>query len=140
MGGKRFTKKGKIDEKAANKFLRPKHQNPNWSHGIQTKWLKSKYMPLLHIVKTYITCDGRFNHMFRYRIWFLMHLARDIKINLPYFLLQILTKMSKKVQNFPKSTESSLIHQSMITMLVIDALDSENLLFFEFLTKSGFSF
>ncbi len=48
--------------------------------------------------------------------------------------------MSKKVQKFPKSAESSLIHQSLITMLVIDALDYENLTFSEFLTKSKFNY
>ena len=31
MGGKRFTKKHKIDEQAANKFLRSEFHNPDWS-------------------------------------------------------------------------------------------------------------
>lgn len=139
LGGKRFTKKDKIDEQAADKFLRPEFHNPNWSKGIETRCLKSEYLPWLNAIKLYITCDGRYDDMFRYQIWFLMHLAGDIKINLPYFLLQSLTKMSKKIQKFPALVESSLLHQSLITMLVNDALDSHNLTFSEFLSESDFS-
>jgi len=139
LGGKRFTKKDKIDEKAANKFLRPEFHDPNWSKGIETRCLKKEYLPWLNAIKLYITCDGRYDHMFRYQVWFLMHLAGDIKINLPYFLLQSLTKMSKKIQKFPALVESSLIHQSLITMLVNDILGFHNLTFSEFLIESNFS-
>lgn len=139
LGGKRFSKKDKIDEKAANKFLRPEFHDPNWSKGIETKCLKKEYLPWLNAVKLYITCDGRYDHMYRYQIWFLMHLAGDVKINLPYFLLQSLTKMSKKIQKFPSLAESSLLHQSLITMLVNEALDCHNLTFSEFFSESDFS-
>ena len=139
LGGKRFTKKDRIDEQAANKFLRSEFHNPDWSKGIEADWLKSEYAGWLKAIKLYITCDGRYNHMFRYQIWFLMHLAGDIQINFPYFLLQSLTKMSKKIQKFPGLAESSLLHQSLITMLVNDALDCHNMTFSEFLTESDFS-
>lgn len=139
LGGKRFTKKHKIDEQAANKFLRSEFHNPDWSHGIDTRCLKKEYLPWLNAIKLYITCDGRYNHMFRYQIWFLMHLAGDIKVNLPYFLLHSLTKMSRKVQKFPELAETSLLHHSLITMLLNDALDCYNMTFSEFLIQSNFS-
>jgi len=97
LGGKRFTKKGSIDEVAAKKILKPEFQNPNWKNGIPTKWLKNEYQALLQIIKTFITCDGRYGHMFRYQVWFLRHLDGEINVNLPHFLLQSLTKMSRKV-------------------------------------------
>ena len=78
--------------------------------------------------------------MFRYQIWFLMHLVGDVNINFPYFLLQSLTKMSKKVQKFPKLVESSLLHRSLITMMVVDALEYHTLTFSEFLAESNFSY
>jgi len=139
LGGKRITKKGPIDEVAANSFLKPEFQNPNWKNGIPTKWLKNEYQALLQIVKTFITCDGRYGHMFRYQVWFLRHLNGEIKVNLPHFLLQSLTKMSKKVQKYPNSADSSLIHQSLITMLLCKALEGENILVYDFLAMSGFS-
>ena len=139
LGGKRFTKKGPIDEVAANSFLKPEFQNPKWKNGIPNKWLKNEYQALLQIVKTFITCDGRYGHMFRYQVWFLRHLNGEIKVNLPHFLLQSLTKMSKKVQKYPNSADSSLIHQSLITMLLCKALEGENIPVYDFLSMSGFS-
>ncbi len=58
LGGKRFTKKDKIDEQAANKFLKLEFHNPNWSQGIEARCLKGEYVSWLNAIKSYITCDG----------------------------------------------------------------------------------
>lgn len=47
--------------------------------------------------------------------------------------------MSKKVQKYPNLVDSSLIHQSLITMLLCKALEGENILFSDFWAMSGFS-
>ena len=52
LGGKRFTKKDRVDEKAANKFLKTEFHNPNWSQGIDTRCLKSEYVPWLNAIKS----------------------------------------------------------------------------------------
>jgi hypothetical protein len=51
-----------------------------------------------------------------------MHLNGDYPLNLPYFLLKILTKMSKRVQSHPATAKSSLFHQVLIKTLVVSAL------------------
>ena len=119
--------------------MKPEYQNAKWGNGIPANWLKNEYIGLLCIVKTCITCDGHFDHMYRYQVWFLMHLVGDIKVNIPHFLLQSLTNMARKIQKYPKIAQSSLIHQSLITMLVAKALAGGDICFSEFLTFSGFS-
>jgi len=49
---------------------------------------------------------------------FLLHMVGHSKMNLPYFLLRSLGKMSRKVQKYPKSARTSLAHHGLITSLV----------------------
>jgi hypothetical protein len=51
-----------------------------------------------------------------------MHLNGDYPLNLPYFLLKILTKMSKRVQSLSTNAKSSLFHQVLIKTLVMSSL------------------
>jgi hypothetical protein len=51
-----------------------------------------------------------------------MHLNGDYPLNLPYFLLKSLEKMSKRVQLHPATTTSSLFHQVLIKTLVVSDL------------------
>ena len=55
LGGKRFSKKDKIDEKAANKFLKTEFHDLNWSQGIDIRCLKDEFVPWLKVIKSYIT-------------------------------------------------------------------------------------
>jgi hypothetical protein len=52
-----------------------------------------------------------------------MHLNGDFPLNIPYFLLKSLTKMSKKVQSLSTNAKSSLFHQVLIKTLVMSALN-----------------
>jgi hypothetical protein len=51
-----------------------------------------------------------------------MHLNGDYPLNLPYFLLKILTKMSKRVQSLSSNAKSNLFHQVLIKTLVVSTL------------------
>jgi hypothetical protein len=51
-----------------------------------------------------------------------MHLNGDYPLNIPYFLLKRLTKMSKRVQSLSTNAKSSLFHQVLIKNLVMSAL------------------
>jgi hypothetical protein len=51
-----------------------------------------------------------------------MHLSRDKELNLPFYLLKILTKMARRVQSHPESTHRSLYHQVLIKILVLFTL------------------
>jgi hypothetical protein len=52
-----------------------------------------------------------------------MHLNGDYPLNLPYFLLKSLTKMSKKVQSISTNAKGSLFHQVLIKTLVMSSLN-----------------
>jgi hypothetical protein len=48
-----------------------------------------------------------------------MHLNGDKELNLPFFFLKILAKMSKRVQNYPKSAHRILYQRGFIKILVV---------------------
>jgi hypothetical protein len=52
-----------------------------------------------------------------------MHLNGDYPLNIPYFLLKSLTKMSKKVQSIFTNAKGSLFHQVVIKTLVMSTLN-----------------
>jgi hypothetical protein len=51
-----------------------------------------------------------------------MHLNGDKEMNLPFYLLKSLTKMSKQVHNYPQTTHKSLYLQGFIKILVLFSL------------------
>jgi hypothetical protein len=51
-----------------------------------------------------------------------MYLNGDYPLNLPYFLLKILTKMSKRVLSLSTNSKSSLFHQVLTKNLVMSSL------------------
>jgi hypothetical protein len=46
----------------------------------------------------------------------------DYPLNVPYFLLKILSKMSKRIQTHPSTTKKIIFHQGLIEALVIFSL------------------
>ena len=90
------------------------------------------------VVREYITCEGRYVHLYRLHMRFLLHLAGQERMNLPYFLIKDLTKVSKKIQSNPLTLENSLSHDSLITMLVFDQIRRNEMSIRNFLQNSGF--
>lgn len=93
---------------------------------------------MITVVKQYITCEGRFFRVFRFHMRFLLHLLGMSKMNLPYFLFSSLAKMSRKVQKNPNKAKTSLIHHSLISILVLDRLREEKIPWEQFLIYFGF--
>jgi len=120
--GDRWFKKGKVDETLLNQFLLPEFQNQDWSKGIPLSIVLKEWRMILFLVNNYISCEGRYNLVFRYHMNFLLHMTGDTQMNLPFFILKSLQKMSMKVQKFPNSVESSLAHTCLITTLVYHEL------------------
>jgi hypothetical protein len=69
--------------------------------------------------------------------YFIMHLNGDKEMNLPFYLLKILTKMAKRVQNYPQSSHRSLYHQGFIKILVIYALSELQISWEQILVSLG---
>jgi hypothetical protein len=54
--------------------------------------------------------EGGFSNIHFYHIRFLMHLNGDKELNLPFYFLKRLTKMSKRIHNYSESAHRSLYH------------------------------
>jgi hypothetical protein len=97
VGGERWWKKEHVVTEFVNQFMLPDKQNLNWKRGVPRSWIRPEWHTALIVIHRYITCEGRISLVCIYHIGILMHLNGDYPLNLPYFLLKILTKMSKRV-------------------------------------------
>ena len=73
---------------------------------------------MLLIIQKKITCEGRFGYMFVYHARLLMHFLEDWEINLPYFLLNSLKKISRTVQKRIQSIDNIMYHHGLINILI----------------------
>lgn len=121
-----------------NQFLKEDNPKPNWSTRLSAKHLKDNWKTAMIAVREYITCEGRYEHVYRLHMHFLLHLTGQNRMNLPYFLIKDLIKISKKIQSNPSALETSLSHHSFITMLVFDQIRRNELSIRNFLHNSGF--
>jgi hypothetical protein len=67
-----------------------------------------------------------------------MHFTGKQFLNLPFYLLRSLGKMSDKVQAKSKLVERSVFHSGLIKMLVLEELKNIDSDWDTFLTSSGF--
>jgi hypothetical protein len=96
--GEKWFKNKSIDLRAWTPFLIRNRQKPNWVAGVPRVWLKDPWKDLAFLIQKYITCEGRFSLIFLYHIRILLHLKGEKLLNMPYYLLKSLTKMSKAIQ------------------------------------------
>ena len=93
---------------------------------------------VVYIVQKFITCEGRFSIVYLYHIKLLQHLKGECEINMPYFLLQSLTKMAKAVQRRQKDKMTSLFHCGLIKIIIQHELQRKNLTWSGFLVHNQF--
>jgi len=85
--------------------------------GIHVYALEEKWASLLLIIHKFITCEGRFGSMYMYHTRLLMNFLENQTLNLPYFLLNILKKMSTTVQKNLEDIEPHLYHHGLVKIL-----------------------
>jgi len=139
LNGERWFKNNKVDEGSLLQFLKPECQNPDWNAGIPAKHLvQEKWGMAMVAIQQYITCEGRYQRLYRYHLRFLLHLTGERQMNLPFYLIKDLTKISAKIQKNPLAIDSSLAHHSLITMIVFDQIIKTGVSIRSFLNDSGF--
>jgi len=121
-GGERWWNKEHVVTEFLNQFMLPDKKNTNWKRGIPRSWIRPEWHTALIVIHRYITCKGRFSLVYIYHIRILIHLNGDYPLNIPYFLLKIFTKMSKRVWSLYTNAKSSLFHQVQIKTLVMYSL------------------
>jgi hypothetical protein len=65
---------------------------------------------MLKIIQRYFSCEGRFNTLYHYHIGLLLHFTGKVQMNVPYYLLISIGKISYRVQAKSKDVDSSLFH------------------------------
>ena len=76
--------------------------------------------------------------MYHYHIRLLLHFLSNIKMNVPYYLLRSIGKMSDRVQAKSKDVDSSLFHFGLIKMLVYEELGKKEISWENFVVTSHF--
>ena len=110
----------------------------NWKKGIPRSWLVHPWDEIVYIIQKFITYEGRFSIVYIYHIKLLQHLRGDCEINMPYFLLQSLSKMAKAVQKRAEDKLTSLFHCGLIKIIITYELQKQNLTWQEFLIHNQF--
>jgi len=76
--------------------------------------------------------------VYQYHIKLLKHFTRTNPLNLPFYLLRSLGKMSDRVQSKSKQVDTSVFHSGLIKMLVLEELKKTNIDRDVFLVASRF--
>ena len=70
----------------------------DWGKGVHIQKFKPEWRELIKILQSYVTCEGRYSFVFKYHFRFLQNLNHESKMNLPFFFLKSLQKMSSRVR------------------------------------------
>ena len=77
----------------------------DWGKGVHIQKFKPEWREPIKIMQSYVTCEGRYAFVFKYHFRFLQHLNHEAKMNLPFFFLKSLQKMSNKVKEHQDHTK-----------------------------------
>ena len=110
----------------------------DWGKGVPIQKFKPEWIEPIKILQSYITCEGRFAFVFKYHFRFLQHLSHDSKMNLPFFLLKSLQKMSRRVKEHQDHTKQSVFHDGLIKLVISTVLQKREKTWEYFLFWSSF--
>jgi hypothetical protein len=116
--GEKWFKAMALNAVYAKYFLKPEHQAGYLSKGVPRNQLIEQFDKILRIIQRYFTCEGRFNTLYQYHIRLMLHFTGKIEMNIPYYLLRSIGKMSDRIQSKSKDVDTSIFHSGLIRMLV----------------------
>ena len=110
----------------------------DWGKGVPIQKFKPEWIDPIKILQSYITCEWRFAFVFKYHFRFLQHLSHEAKMNLPFFFLKSLQKMSSRVKEHPDHTKQSVFHHGLIKLVISIVLRKKEKTWEYFLFWYGF--
>ena len=135
--GEKYFKTKQFRENSCTQFLsRSRVSSVNWKKGVPRSWLVHPWDEMVYIIQKFITCEGRYSIVYLYHIKLLLHLKGQRIINLPYFLLQSLNKMSKTIQKHKGNEDRSLYHNGLVKILIESELQRRGKTWKEFLIEN----
>ena len=113
--------------------------NTGWSKGVPQTWLIDPWRDITLFMHKSLICEGRYSIMFPYHIHLLYRLKEENKkIDMPFFLLKILTMMEAIVQKNSPNLDRYIFHHSLVKLIVVEELRKINFDWDKFLERSGF--
>jgi hypothetical protein len=125
--GERWFKSMTLNVAFSKEFLKPNYHTNNLSNGVPRSHLVEYFDKMLKIIQRYFTCEGRFNMLYRYHIRILLHFTGKDEMNIPFYLLRSMGKISDRVQAKSKVVYTSSFHSGLISMLVLEELKKWNI-------------
>jgi len=77
--------------------------------------------------------------LYQYHINLLLHFTGKVEMNIPYYLLRSIGKMSNKIQSKSKDVDTILLHYGLIRMLVFEELGKKEISWEHFVVASHFN-
>ena len=117
LAGERWFKYKQMDITEWMQLLNNPCQDVSFRTGVSCKYFKKEWRPVLDLIHRYMTCEGRLSLAYVYHLR-LMSIFIDFPLNLPYYLVQSLSKMSSAIRKGPKHISHSLFHRGLVKMLI----------------------
>jgi hypothetical protein len=134
--GERWFKSMTLNAAFSKDFLKPDYQTNSLSKGVPRSHLVEDFDKMLKIIHKYFTCEGRFNMLYQYHLRLLLHFTGKDEMNIPFYLLRSMGKMSDRVQAKSKAVDTSVFHSGLIKMLVLEELKERNIPWEQFIVSS----
>jgi hypothetical protein len=134
--GERWFKSMILNATFSNEFLKPNYHIDNLSKGMPRSHLVEDFDKMLKIIQGYFMCEGRINMLYQYHISLLLHFTGKYTMNIPFYLLRSMGKMSDRVQAKSRVVETSVFHSGLIRMLVMEELKNRNIPWEKFIISS----
>jgi hypothetical protein len=136
--GEKWFKAMALSSAYAKDIFKPEYQANDLSKIMPRSELIEQFDRILKIIQRYFTCEGRFNTLYQYHVRLLLHFTGKVEMNIPYYLLRSIGKMSDMIQAKYKDVDSSLFHSGLIRMLVFEELGKKDISWEHFVVTSHF--
>ena len=122
--GVEWFKNQKLERKRWQRFVKDKKMEVNWKCGVLHKALLGQWQDLLFVLQKFVTCEGRYTCTLVYHFRMLQNFEGGQHIRwrmkFPYFLLKILEKMARSIQNGREDQANArLYHHGLIKIPIL---------------------
>jgi hypothetical protein len=95
--GERWFKAMALSSSYEKDLFKPEYQANDLSKSMPRRQLIEQFDRLLKIIQRYFTYEGIFKTLYQYHIRLLLHFTGKVEMNIPYYLLRSIGKMSDKI-------------------------------------------
>jgi hypothetical protein len=121
--GDRWFKNHQSPHSSYNMVFKPEFEIISGETGYAKEWIKEELVNPLIVITRLITCEGRYSTFKSFHFRLLAHFLFNKPLNIPFYFLKSLEKMSSQVRKNVTIPHNSLFHHSLIKLLVLTELE-----------------